>query len=179
MPGTLRCGHHRSRRAPVSSVQFPQLHQGGFSPRAGSLPGRRSTSPLCRAFRQRGFFHHSHSQRQLSHLPNSHPRPPPESQGSKPSTALPSWTLLPRARGASAALQAAAACEAPLVVACPCRHGTLVHLGGGSLFPRASPGAVDTLVGSTVAVPSQLPLPRQLLRLEENPFAGVISHQVP
>lgn len=43
---------------PALSVSFPQLHQGGFSPRAGSLPGlsSRSMSPLCCAFWQRGFF---------------------------------------------------------------------------------------------------------------------------
>ena len=47
VPGSPRSG--RGRGTPVCPVSFPQLRQGGFSPRAGSLPGRRSrsTSPLC------------------------------------------------------------------------------------------------------------------------------------
>lgn len=71
---------------PALSVSFPQLRQGGFSPRPGSLPGlcSRSMSPLCCAFWQRGFFRHSHSQMRLSHLPDSHPRTAP---------GLPAWGL--------------------------------------------------------------------------------------
>lgn len=48
----------RPNGVPALSVSFPQLRQGGFAPRAGSLPGRcsRSMSPLCCAFWQRGFF---------------------------------------------------------------------------------------------------------------------------
>lgn len=46
------------RMVPAFPVWFPQLHQGGFSPRPGLLPARlsRSMSPLCCSFWQRGFF---------------------------------------------------------------------------------------------------------------------------
>lgn len=45
-------------RVPAFPVWFPQLHQGSFSPRPGSLPARlsRSMSPLCCSFWQQGFF---------------------------------------------------------------------------------------------------------------------------
>lgn len=103
----------------------------------------------------------------------------PRSWGSKPNAVLPSWALLPRACGASVGLQADGTLRGSRRGGIPASAWGIWRPWRGLLFPGEGPGAADTLAGSTAAALSQLLLPCGLLGLQENPFAGVISHQVP
>lgn len=97
VPGTPHGGHPRGHGAPAVSVAFPQLHQGGFSGRAGSRPGRRSRSPslLYPVVLAAGVFPSLPFPDVTESPPKLTPTSLPRSRGSKPNVVLPSWALLP------------------------------------------------------------------------------------
>ena len=123
-------GHPSSPSRSHSFVKAVFLHALAACPAPAPAP-----PALCvLAFWQRGFFRHSHSQMQLSHLPNSHPRASPGAGAPSPAQCCFPGHCCLECAGPLQGCRQMGACEALSVVVSPRWRGAFGDLGGVCFF---------------------------------------------